>query len=40
VPALVEGFKWGFFGAAGIAVLGALVALFLVRERKVEVRNR
>jgi EmrB/QacA subfamily drug resistance transporter len=29
--ALVEGFRWGFFGAAGIAVLGALLALFLVR---------
>ena len=28
--ALVEGFRWGFFGAAGIAVLGALLALFLV----------
>jgi EmrB/QacA subfamily drug resistance transporter len=32
--ALVEGFRWCFFGAAGIAVLGALLALFLVRGRR------
>jgi EmrB/QacA subfamily drug resistance transporter len=39
--ALVGGFRWGFFGAAGIAVLGALLALFLVRRApRSEVRDR
>jgi EmrB/QacA subfamily drug resistance transporter len=38
--ALVEGFRWGFFGGAGIAVLGALLALLLVRGRRDEVRSR
>jgi EmrB/QacA subfamily drug resistance transporter len=32
--ALVEGFRWCFFGAAGIAVLGALLALLLARGRR------
>jgi EmrB/QacA subfamily drug resistance transporter len=32
--ALVEGFRLGFFGAAGIAALGALLALLLVRGRR------
>jgi MFS family permease len=31
--ALVEGFRWAFLGGAGVGVLGALVAFFLVRER-------
>lgn len=30
--ALIEGFRWSFFGGAGVAILGALVALLLVRE--------
>jgi MFS family permease len=30
--ALVEGFRWAFFGAAGIAALGALVTLSLFRK--------
>jgi EmrB/QacA subfamily drug resistance transporter len=38
--ALVEGFKLGFFGAAGIAVVGALLALLHFRGRRVEVRDR
>jgi EmrB/QacA subfamily drug resistance transporter len=37
--ALVEGFRLGFFGAAGIAVTGALLALILVRGRRAEVRT-
>lgn len=32
--ALVEGFRWAFFGATGLAVLGTLVALFLIRGGK------
>ena len=32
--ALVEGFRLGFFGAAVIAALGALLALFLIRGRR------
>ena len=39
--ALVAGFRWTFFGAAGIAVLGALLALLLVRRApRSGVRNR
>jgi len=34
--AFVGGFRWGFFGAAGIAVLGALLALFLARSQEPE----
>src|SRR5215210_6717350 len=31
---LVEGFRLGFFGAAVITALGALLALFLIRGRR------
>lgn len=32
--ALVEGFRWAFFGAAGIAASGALISVFLVGRRR------
>jgi MFS family permease len=38
--ALVEGFRIGFFGAAGVAVVGMLLALSLVRGRRGDLRYR
>ncbi len=32
--AIVEGYRWAFFSSAGLAVLGAVVAIFVVREKK------
>ncbi|QIN77626.1 MFS transporter [Rubrobacter marinus] len=34
--AIVEGYRWAFYASSGLAVLGALVAVFVVNERKGE----